>query len=639
MTSAAQKTNTLPVAPLAWPRQRPVRDHSLIPFWFWNDRLEPDRLVRQIADFQDHGVDGFVIHPRVGLPRDQGWMSPGLLDAMRVALEEARRRGMLVILYDEGMYPSGSASGQVVAANPAFACRCLDRLPAGTPLPTDARPVAAIPDRNGQLWQLIDRPVNSGIRGLHYLDESNWTPGDKDPAEDEPPAADLLNPAAVQTFIELVYQRFYDTFEEFIGDTIAGIFTDEPDLLGKSREQNVQPGTSNILPEVTRLLGRDLTEQLNALWDPGEPEAKSIRKAYSDAVRLRLEETYYRPISAWCEQHGLALCGHPQRATDIGPQRWFHVPGQDLVWRWVLPGQPTALEGDESTQGKCSSSAAAHLGRRFNSNECFGAYGHDFNEREMEGLANWCFVRGVNRLYPHAFYYSVRGPRRDERPPDVGPHSSWWDRYPRFADGCRWLSWLITDARQVCDVAVLGLANRLPWPAAKVCFQHQIDFNYLEARHLEEDAVIRDDGIQLRDFTYRVLIVDDLPDVPPRTWEQLAPLLATQRVLAFGPSAPSPVRCEAPADLIAAVRGLAVPDLVLDAPEPDLRVRHMIKEGRHVWLLANEGYRELHVRPQLPVAGPFRLLDPWARTDQPWDEAAAIIVPPTSSLVVATAEI
>ena len=100
------------------PVLEPRREYTLVPFWFWNDRLEEAELLRQIADFEAHGVHGFVLHPRVGLPRDTGWMSPRLLGFMRVAIEEAARRRMSVFLYDEGMYPSGSSSGQVVATDP-----------------------------------------------------------------------------------------------------------------------------------------------------------------------------------------------------------------------------------------------------------------------------------------------------------------------------------------------------------------------------------------------------------------------------------------------------------------------------------------------------------------------------------------
>ncbi|RME55945.1 MAG: hypothetical protein D6790_15430, partial [Caldilineae bacterium] len=108
--------------------RQPPTEFTLFAFWFWNDRLDADELRRQIRDFQDHGVHGFVIHPRVGLPRDLGWMSDKLLAFYDVALEEAVRRNMQVILYDEGMYPSGSSAGQVVAANPDYQTRCLAKI-------------------------------------------------------------------------------------------------------------------------------------------------------------------------------------------------------------------------------------------------------------------------------------------------------------------------------------------------------------------------------------------------------------------------------------------------------------------------------------------------------------------------------
>ncbi|MEI8247210.1 MAG: hypothetical protein WCI51_15365, partial [Lentisphaerota bacterium] len=56
------------------------REFSIMPFWFWNDVLDEREIIRQIEDFEQHGVYGFVIHPRMGLPRSLGWMSPALLD-------------------------------------------------------------------------------------------------------------------------------------------------------------------------------------------------------------------------------------------------------------------------------------------------------------------------------------------------------------------------------------------------------------------------------------------------------------------------------------------------------------------------------------------------------------------------------
>jgi len=61
-------------------------------------------------------------------------------------------------------------------------------------------------------------------------------------------------------------------------------------------------------------------------------------------------------------------------------------------------------------------------------------------------------------------------------------------KYREYADACRRLSWLNTDSKQVCDLAILCEASYLPDKSAKTCYQHQLDFNYLEIRHLWEDA-------------------------------------------------------------------------------------------------------------------------------------------------------
>ena len=86
------------------------------------------KLSVKLKDFEKHGVYGFVIHPRMGLPIGMDFLDTGMLSMMRVAIEEAERYNMKVILYDEGSYPSGSCEGQVVARNPDHAARGLDRI-------------------------------------------------------------------------------------------------------------------------------------------------------------------------------------------------------------------------------------------------------------------------------------------------------------------------------------------------------------------------------------------------------------------------------------------------------------------------------------------------------------------------------
>ena len=288
-------------------------------------------------------------------------------------------------------------------------------------------------------------------------------------------------------------------------------------------------------------------------------------------------------------------------------ERYFQLPGQDLVWRYVTPGK-TALEGGHSTMAKCASSAMIHLGRRRNSNELYGAYGHELTFDEVKWLANWCLVRGQNLLYPHAFYYSVRGPRRDERPPDVGPNSAWWDQYRPYADACRRLCWVNTDSRHVCRLAILGDSQWLPDASAKVCFQHQRDFNYLELRHLTDDARIDTQGVNLSGMDYRAVVLDGIPHLPDGALPVLRQLAAAGRLILWKDS-PHAGRlagakgAQSADELVAAIDALITPDVILEPASLDIRVRHVIKDGRHFYLFFNEESRDVATTITVNVPG------------------------------------
>jgi hypothetical protein len=647
--------------PAGW--TAPPAEFSLCPFWFWNDALTEQEIVRQIEDFQAHGVHGFLIHPRAGLPRSIGWMSKAMLDFMRLAIEEAAKRRMWVVLYDEGMYPSGSSSGQVVAENPAFRTRGLFAIDldeaapgaeqAGIRIGANREPVLAegqslvgiVKRQNGHRIAVIDRPMRDGystIRGLHFLeDDPPRRPDHREVRENAPPGADILNPQAVECFIRLVYQRYYDQFKDHFGKTVAAIFTDEPSMLAKGPERGAMPGTTGILEHVNQFLGYDFTDHLAALWYKDEPDAERYRADYSRALAARLEQTFYAQIHRWCVSHGVALTGHPAAPDDIGHLRHFDIPGQDIVWRYIEPGKPSALEGAQSTQGKCASSAMIHLGRRRNLNEYCGAFGHNFTFDEMKWLTHWLIVRGCNMLVPHAFYYSVRGPRIDERPPDVGPNNSWWGEFKPFAEASSRLCWLNTDSRHVCSLAILGLNDYLPWEAAKVCFQNQRDFNYLEVRHLWEDARVGSDGIHIAGMHYEALIVEfgehavprrsgparaavpsaakDL--LPAKAKEALDVLERAGRLIRWG-------KIDGDTSLLGKINKIVPAEVVVSPATPDLRLRHIVKEGMDYYILFNEGQEHIELKLKTSVEGHRFLLDPETGGQSDIDPDAAIKMQP-----------
>jgi hypothetical protein len=603
----------------------PSREFSLCPFWFWNDNLSEKEIDRQLTNFQAHEVHAFVIHPRAGLPRSIGWMSEQMIYFMRYTIEQAKKRKMWVVLYDEGMYPSGSSSGQVVAENKAYRtrglfCVDLDEAEPGTVkyglqindrgklAPAEGINLVAEVKRkkDGHRLVIFDRSIRPGysyIRGLHFLEEDPpRRPDHKEVPENKPPAADILNPEAVACFIRHVYQRYYDEFKTFFGKTIRAIFTDEPSLLAKRGEGRAVPGTEGILEHINRHLGYDFTEYLPTLWYRDEPDADRYRRDYNRALQGRLEETFYRQISNWCSDHGIALTGHPMGPDDIGHLRHFHIPGQDIVWRYIEPGKKSALEGEQSTQAKCASSAMIHLGRRRNSNEYCGAFGHNFTFEEMKWLTHWLIVRGCNLLYPHAFYYSIRGPRVDERPPDVGPNSPWWNDYKPFALACQRLCWLNTDSKHICGLAILGRNDYLPWRPAKICYQNQRDFNYLEARHLWEDADVSREGIRQRDMHYKVLILEGKP--PEKAQKAIDILEKAGRIINWNNDIDDAV-------FIKKIDQLVKPDIKINPPTKDLRVRHVVKNGADFYILFNEGEEDIRFTPDFSNKQKGIFVDPY----------------------------
>jgi hypothetical protein len=591
----------------------PPREFSVMPFWFWNDTLKDEEIVKQIADFEAHGVYGFIIHPRIGLPENVKWLSAEMIHAMNVAISEAARRKMYVVLYDEGMYPSGSSSGQVAARNPEHAAHGFSKIdlkPGEEPLLTEGMKLVTIVSRpDGSRVAVVEQPSMGTIRGLHYIGE-----GSSGLQEESPPAGDILNPEAVTSFIELVYERYEKEFGKYFGTTIPGIFTDEPSPSGRSSLRGIVPGNEALLYQINAILGYDFKPFFTDLWYNDLPGSVKHRADYFRAINTCLEENYYKRLSSWCASHGISLMGHPAGSMDIGAERFFQIPGQDLVWRYVEPG-PNAIRGQHSTMAKCASSAMLHCGYRRNSNELYGAYGHNLTFDEMEWLANWCFVRGQNLLIPHAFYYSVRGPRFDERPPDVGPNSPWWGYYKPYAMACSRLSWINTDSRQVCDLAILCEATWLPDKPAETCYRNQLDFNYLEIRHLCRDAKVDTEGVHIAGMNYRAVILDSLSYMPPEALPFLKKLARTGRLIVRADSEYEKVFKRAPIyknsdDLVSEINKLVSRDLSLVTPSVNIRYRHVIKNSDHYYIIFNEEESDVITKLNIHVRGNRQFINP-----------------------------
>ena len=535
----------------------PPREYTPIPFWFLNGDLSHEEIRRQLRDFCDHGVYGVVLHPRMGLRQDIGYLSEPFFAYLRTAIEAAAEMDMKIVLYDEGMYPSGSAGGQVVQGRPDLASRGIARVSevkAGDTL---------LFEQDGMY--LVERPSGGTIRGVHF--------GEDDGEPNAPLSADILNPEAVARFMELTHEAYYRHFGAYFGHVILGFFTDEPSILGRN-VRHMFPWTKGFQEIFTAAGGR--LGGLTALFDGRE----NADTALYDRLILALEEkNYYAPLSQWCASHGIALMGHPHQSDDIEVEKYFHVPGQDLVLRFVSPEKGGTV-GMDSTMAKCSADMARLLGRRRNSNECFGACNREgnpwyFTGSDMKWYIDWLAVRGVNLFIPHAFYYSLEGQRSAERPPDVGPGSIWWPHYRMLTDYMARLSLLMTEGEFQAKIAVLCRNRHLPVEEAAALFRHQQSFLYLpESRW--RDCEEKDGKLMHGKWAFDAVI-------------------GPENQFSSVPHDP---------DNVAA-------DCLCDPAQPDLRIAPLICAGRPCWLAVNEGESGIETRMTLPYQGGLGIYDLW----------------------------
>ncbi len=603
----------------------PPREFGMMPFWLWNDDLDEDEIIRQLRAFHAAGCGGVTIHPRVGLSRRVGYLTPAFFRLVRLAVEEAARLGMKVVLYDEASYPSGSAQGQVVAENPAWAARCLIPLTRDVTGPArgfwrpnpgralrdrpvctvcarvteegalDAASLALLPihdhavvayDLPAGAWRLVSVwEVCSGgrIRGAFAEEEDGHATA--------PPAGDLLNPEAVAAFLRLTHDRYAQHVGDHFGTTIVAMFTDEPNPLGRGpqRGPDPQPYTPGFLADVSAAWGEEARRWLPALWQDCGPRTAAFRRTYRRAVHARLERVFYGGQSDWCAAHGLALTGHPGGSNEMAVSRRFHWPGQDIVWRSIEPGKASALEGPDSVAGKSAHSAAVLDGRRFNISEVLGAFGWQLTLDEVKWLLDWHLVRGTNLFIPHAFFYSIRGRRAFESEPDLGLHHAWWPYWGLIAGYVRRLCWLFSDGEEVGEVGILADPDHLPWAAAKALLQAQINFIYVDEAHRQAGPV-----------PVRALVCDP-PGAAPRSD---LPVIATWT----------------PATLPAQVEAAIGREVRWDG-SPDLRVRPYRKDGRDLYLLVNEGEAPVAGTLSLRRAGSVACWDALTGAVRPWPGA------------------
>lgn len=279
---------------------------------------------------------------------------------MDVIMDEARRRGMKVWILDDSHFPTGFANGAVKTApielhRQSVCGSCHDFAgPAGevvldvhsmippayqpasvaeryvlpgllrdAPRFTDDRVLAvtAVCGADGTARAL---PVPEPGRPLRWHkpdgDWTVWVVGLSRNCGPHREYINMLDPDSCRLLIDAVYEPHWRHYREDFGKTIAGFFSDEPELgNGHIFCNDNLLGTDQDLPFAAALpallresLGEDWAARLYLLWDntAGPAETARVRYAYMDAVTRLVRDSFSYQLGDWCHAHGVEYIGH-----------------------------------------------------------------------------------------------------------------------------------------------------------------------------------------------------------------------------------------------------------------------------------------------------------------------------------------
>ncbi len=642
--------------------QNPPNVYREIPFWSWNDDLDPEELVRQVALMAEAGWGGFFMHARVGLRTPylgERWMA-----CVRACVEAARERDLGAWLYDEDKWPSGFAGGLSVAPHPDYRAQCLickvDDRPA---LIAERIATFAAREVNGRITDV--RPAEALIlddpsaRVLQFYPQTMplGAPWFNDYA-----FIDLLDPAAVRAFLETTHEAYAARFGEDFGHVIPGIFTDEPGVFYRSHDAAQQPAIpwTGAFPDLFEsTYSYDLLPHLPALFfDVGD--FHRVRYHFWRMVTERFLASFTRQLTAWCANHGIDATGHYNAEDTLASQIPFlgaamphyaqmQIPGVDKLGRQINAGAGTVLTMKQLDSVVCQAGKSRALC------ENYGCSGQDFAHTGRKWLVDWAYVLGINLNNPHLSLYSLRGERKRDYPQNLFYQQPWWPENRLIADYVARLSYVLSQGQRVVDVLVIhpiGSAWTLYRPGATYpvdrldaalddlllgLLRAQRDFHLGDELLMapggacEAQVVASEDGSRLRvgEMAYSVVIVPPgvtLAESTVRLLHEFAAAGGT--VLAVKPLPSRIDGCRAEGSVLPEAACVVSPAMLLEALDaalpfdvcvlghPEIWAHHRQVGDTHVYFLVNTA-RESGSIATVKVRGAGRL--------EVWDLATGLV--------------
>ncbi|MCR5546815.1 MAG: hypothetical protein K6F30_10120 [Lachnospiraceae bacterium] len=493
-------------------------DNYILPF-FWQHGESEETLREYMNAIYNANIRAVCVEsrPHPDFCGDKWWHD------MDIILDEAKKKSMKVWILDDSHFPTGYANGAmkekpVELRRQSICCQIIDTKDKERislkeellhPLPFERTMVEqyVLPKELPQFEDdhllsvyALEIKENRRIDLIAYIKEGklNWTVPKGEwkiyilhTSKNFGYHRDYINmmdKESCRVLIDAVYEPHYRHYKEEFGKTIAGFFSDEPEL-GNGHLYEVNDGFPNgsdypwsreLEEKLKEDWGDDYGLYLGGLWDDNVPEVEKIRYAYMNGVTELVKHDFSKQIGNWCRQHGVEYIGHlieddnhhAKTGSSLG--HYFRgLAGQDMAGIDDIGGQ-VFPQGEDICYdkgifehrngqfyhymlGKLASSAAAIEPAKHGNSMCeiFGNYGWSEGVRLEKYLADHFLVRGINHFVPHAFS------GKEYPDPDCPPHFYAHGHNPQYRHfGCLMsymnrVCHLISNGKHIAKVGVL----------------------------------------------------------------------------------------------------------------------------------------------------------------------------------------
>ena len=356
-----------------------------LPFWSWNDELEPDKLKDQIRWMNKQSFGGFFMHARAGLSTE--YLGEKWFEGVKECSAEAKRLGMKPWLYDENGWPSGFVGGKLLE-NKAYREHYL------------RSNVGAFDEKARWHYQILndelrymEQPFEGECLNIYDMESAS--------------TVDVLSDEVTDAFIQNTHERYKEIFNRELSEHIEGFFTDEPQYY-----RSGIPYPHEIVDYFMKEYGESPIEKLGLLFVK-KKGYQAFRYRYWKSCQQLFLNNFAKKIYDWCETNEVKITGHYVEERSLFTQMLFnagimpyfeylHIPGIDWLCRRYMPVFTI----------RQMTSVAAQLGKKTTISEMFAMTGWDVTPLELKSMADYQYLYGINSMCQHLLPYSEKGERK-----------------------------------------------------------------------------------------------------------------------------------------------------------------------------------------------------------------------------------